>query len=313
MGPGDPNINGKITVQVKEKGTKTDVPNGKLELSVKLIASSERFMLNDVMIKNSVNSSGSKQDQGWIYVMDRNIGCKARVTSDNSKPITTEALWSTKYVAGKSDSFKITGLQSISEEWLGYSPLEFPSGSSHSSSPTATHRTKWNNELKNKHNLIGHMYENPEKYNWQVMTEWTLPSLRKNMCVSKGRYFLVADESVCPRNAKGEIIRVVCWLPSAYNGGYGYISKTATNTFGSDIVYLSSARILSYGIWGSEQGYFSWSGRGADFIHFVRLMYMIGNSQSMTNTYSLPQDSVAPQLEYYKNHILQCYGPVKFE
>ncbi|MDE6638184.1 MAG: hypothetical protein K2K32_08125, partial [Muribaculaceae bacterium] len=80
MGPGDVTIEGTITVQVKEKNGNADVSNGMLVLTVKLIVPADEYEINDVMIKNNIeyrnSSSGiySEKDNGWIYIMDRNIG-----------------------------------------------------------------------------------------------------------------------------------------------------------------------------------------------------------------------------------------------
>lgn len=312
MGPGDSPIEGTITVQVKDKNDQ-NVPNGRLDMTVKLVVPSDEYMLNDVMIKNDVkknHASAEKdnwtnEDNGWIYIMDRNIGCDPRMhTDDSGNTYANKAMFSYRPEAEYTDAMKITNME-ISQKWLGFLPLEFNTGFNHGASYTPEKVQAWKNELKRSSHL-GHMYKNADDFPWTPFSAYSLTAIRKNMAVSKGRYFILADEELCPTNNKGKKIRVACWLPIGFHTIYGTIHLQ--NNFGDNAIVLNSKSKLNYiDFWPNEYGSTGFVGASST-CQLIRLQYLIGYDPSeSTNAPSLPTDSIEPQLKYYKEHILKCY------
>lgn len=314
MGPGDATITGQITVQVFDRETDQPVPDGTMTLSVNLEVPADDYMLNDVMIKNDIDGpTGNKVDNnGWIYIMDRNIGCDPRMYLDQSDAQKTrKSMWCFMDEGEATKAWKITNMEN-NQKWLGYDPLEFPYQKSNYNEYSESNRISWINELKKQHALVGEMYEKADEYPWYPITINTLASLRKNMAVSKGRYFIIADPEVWP-SKNGKKIAVATWLPSGYHAGYGYIHSI--NAFYNRIVLLISASELEARDFNGVDnlGYHDWS-FGELQAHLIRLMYMIGYNGSLpSGIESLPSSRINEQLDYYKNHILQCYGTVKFE
>ncbi len=320
MGPGDPKIQRTITVEVKDKTTGELIPEGTMSITVNLVVPSDQFMLNDVMIKNSYRAGDEDpKDNGWIYIMDRNIGCVPRCHKDQSGNIfENRAMWChiKEDSYWKTENWKISNTQEgyIDNEnyikWAG--TLEFPYGSDHSSSFDVKHHLPaWINELKETHKHLGKNYENAENYPWNIFSSYTTPSIRNSMAISKGRYFILADEEVCPKNNKGELIRVACWLPSGIECGYGFI--TGNGKFEDQLVMtFPASKLTSDHFWKSSYGYIKINDVKI-YTHLIRLMYLIGSDNAEYYVSSLPKDQIQSEIDYYKNHILQCYGTVKFE
>lgn len=316
MGPGDATIEGTITVQVKDKND-NDVPNGQLVLTVKLEVPADEYMLNDVMIKNIQSNMNTpfNNDNGWIYIMDRNIDCEARVyTNDSGKTFTNKAMWC--YYnddAYQTSNWIITGM-SNQQKWIG-NTTDLPAGNSNNENKgDENDRLYWKMRLKTYYNHLGKMYEEAEKYPWLPFTILTLPSIRKNTAVSKGRHFILADEEVCPINSNEKKIRVACWLPSGVHLGYA-ISVYPKDTFYDSLVILANRSNLTVqSFWINNNGIVSGCG---SWLHLIRLMYMIGfdcdNYANKYDAYTLPASEIENQIKHYKENILQCYGPVKFE
>lgn len=317
MGPGDPTIEGKITVQVKNNDG-TNVPNGCLELTVRLMVPSDRFMINDVMIKNDVlyatQLNNTNSNNGWIYIMDRNIGCDPRMHTDvNDKRYPNIALWCYMDEGETTKEWKITGVTNDTR-WLGENPLRFPYNSyaSYSARPNTEDRTYWKKELKDTHAHLGKMYLFSDDYPWLPMTHYTLPSIRKNTCVSKGRHFILADPEVCPTK-NGKLVRVACWLPSGIHAGYGYTSDYDSN-FNSHLALMPNKSVLVLTDFSNSEYGFTNNGTINGYAHLIRLMYMIGFTSASNGTtinpssgITLGTDKINEELEYYKNHILKCY------
>lgn len=307
MGPGDPTIEDKIIVQVKDAKTNEDVPNGRLELTVRLVVPSDEYMINDVMIKNEWEGQSTNwADHGWIYIMDRNLGCDPRMHKVNDQTFPNKAMWC--YYSQEeynTDAWKITGVEN-NERWLG-NITDYPIGNNNNSNGgTNNDINAWKNQISETHKHLGRMYENAQDYPWMAMTPLTLPSIKHNVAISKSRYFILSDEEVCPTNSKGEKIRVACWLPSGIKAGYGYHEDIGW-AFRQNIVVLSNNP--SFG----EAGKYWPSATGnntpitaSEWLHLIRLMYMIGNKK-VDSTNSLPESKINDEIEYYKNHILKCY------
>lgn len=316
MGPGDTTIEGTITVQVKDKDN-NDVRDGKLVLTVRLQVPSDEYMINDVMIKNDIGAEFGNNENGWIYVMDRNIGCKPRNYTDynSKKPDPNKAMWCFLEAPGKTDSWKITNMTN-DQNWLGRLPLEFPEDVDNTTifnNNLSKYIQSWKNEMKESYGHLGRMYENADDYPWKTFNISDLKALKKNMCVTKGRYFLISDDEVCPVITKEERkikVKVCSWLPSGYNTVYGY-SDSGVN-FSDYIVLLSNKSILNERyFWFNAYG--TWFYNNATKLpHLIRLVYLIGADLQHKAEY-ISKEKIDDELNYYKNHILQCFGTVKFE
>lgn len=312
MGPGDPTIEGSLTVQVKSRSDGSDISNGRLTLTIRLIVPSDEYMLNDVMIKNDITSDGEafkEKDNGWIYVMDRNIGCDARMHTDASgKTYFNYAKWCFWDEGTDTDPLEITNTVN-DQKWLGSSPLEFPKGNVGMGTILDNYLQNWTNELKDIHKHLGYNYKYAERYPWTPFTPSSMPAIRNNMAISKGRCFLLADPEVCPTNSKGSKINVACWFPSGYHVGYLMLNEG----------WLIQNRIAFMPIHSKLEKLDFWNQYSASNYqggyaqtHLVRLLYLIGCDmndfpKALNNVPPLPVDSIAPQLQYYKDHILKCY------
>lgn len=311
MGPGDVTIEGTITVQVKDKKTDENIPNGRMDLTVQLVVPSDEYMLNDVMIKNDLKWLDAPIDNGWIYIMDRNIGCKPRMYKDDSGKIyPNKAQWCYLKESGYSDAWKITNMTN-DENWLGRLPLEFPINGNNFeryNSDRAHILNSWKNELKNTHGHLGKMYENADKYPWNVPSASCIASLRDNMYISKSRFFLISEDELCPV-VKDKKVKVCCWLPSGVHVVYGY-SDAATDFGSNQLILNSHSKIEDYQFWQYSYGYAS-SYNLKDQAFLIRLMYLIGAGKFGSTPYipneDVPDETVESQLKYYKEHILKCY------
>ncbi|MDE6697152.1 MAG: hypothetical protein K2K25_09750 [Muribaculaceae bacterium] len=305
MGPGDPTIDGIITVEVKDKNNPDAIiPNGKLSLTVKLTVPSDEYMLNDIMIRNP--------DNGWIYIMDRNIGCDARMNKIDSQVFPNKAMWChieqtlyPQYDTG----WKITNTTNDAK-WLGHSPLEFPfinTNPSHIDKSLTKYITQWRNELKLYHNHLGEMYEKADEYPWMPTNIYISDALKNNICVSKSRYFILTDPQLCPINTNTKKkIRVACWLPSGCP--VGYINMGKSKKLDGTVIALYCGRNVTEANFCGVSTHMD-----ARFVaELVRLSYMIGH-KTLDEEWTLPESKINDQIKYYKEHILQCYGTVKFE
>lgn len=324
MGPGDKTISGQIKVQVFDRETDEPVPDAIMMLTVNLEVPSDEYMLNDVMIKNDLHSLvAASEGNGWIYIMDRNIGCDARMHSEYGVTNKNEAMWCFYDQGDLTKDWIITNTCNYNTienptKWLGN--IDFPIDVSNRLKPTASNYTSWESILKNEYKHLGMMYEEADKYPWRLITAYTLPSIRKNTAISKGRHFILADEDVCPINSKKEKIHVACWLPSGGSRvGYAFTSSPTSQFLKTIMLCSNEGKLQSANFWPNHTGYHESSGdANASYLHLVRLMYMIGYNKDgkgniLDQAYTLPEDSIESQLKYYKTHILQCYGPVKFE
>ena len=320
MGPGDEPIVGQITVQVKNKLTDEDIPDGHLTMTVTLEVPKDEYMINDVMIKNDLYEVGNevgdeREDNGWIYIMDRNIGCDARMFSEYGVTRKNEAMWCFYDQGDKTKDWIITNTCNDKNyenptKWLG--SLEFPEGESHNNVPSLNHYSAWEAMLMKDYKHLGRMYEEAEKYPWILMTPYTLPSIRKHTAISKGRHFILADETLWPLK-NGKKVKVACWLPSGGNRvGYGYTPKPYGIFDRQVAVCGNKGKMVYSNFWPNKYGHNGPDNIFMPYGRLIRLMYMIGYSEDKDgNTidpdYTLPKDSIDSQLDYYKNHILKCY------
>lgn len=319
MGPGDEPIEGQITVHVKDRETNEDVPNGQLTLTVKLEVPKDEYMINDVMIKHELYSENSpSEDNGWIYIMDRNLGCDARMTEEDGIVRKNEAMWcfydGPNYAGEDERAWIITNttnsnMKENPTKWLGN--LDFPINISHRYEPTTTHYSTWKSILKNQYKHLGRMYEDADSYPWQLMTSYTVPSIRKNTAISKGRHFILADEEVCPIK-NGKKVRVACWLPSGCRIGYAFVTVPGTQ-FAKKVLLCSNRGNMTHAdFWPNNVGYYDGGDAYYSIGRLIRLMYMVGyvkdsRGNAISAEYTLSKDREKEELEYYKEHILKCY------